>query len=366
MNYSFSFFDLWPYIFISLIFIICYNYDFKNTSKIIYLTLLFFTILRFEVGWDYFSYVAEIKEGVEYFKNSRYEPLSNLIFIMSASLKFYPLAFIIFGWLTLLFVFKSINNFSVKPVISWLVYYSLPLFFFASLSTLRQSLATVIILYSYKFLREKKDIKFFFAIFIATLFHTSGIFGILLWPIVKFQFNRTTNVIFFIVSFLFPIFLNDLLIGFADQIVTNVSLFSKYNWYLEHESVGTTKLQYLYFAFGIFNLIFYNRLTKLNSENKNFLNIANIGIVIFNVLSFEPISATRISAFFLVFLIYIIPYYPVIFKKNRLVIQPIIFILLLSISFFYLWIYIDSYESGVITKISFVPYKFWFNNIGSI
>jgi len=363
MYYNFSFFDLWPYIFITSAFIVCINYNFRNSSKIIYLILLIFTILRFDVGWDYFSYVAEIKEGVEYLKNSRYEPLSNSIFILSAILKFYPITFIIFGWLTLFFVLKSINNFSVKPVVSWLVYYSFPLFFFASLSTIRQSLATVIILYSYKFLKDKKNFNFLISILIATLFHSSAILGILLWPIVKFKFNKTINIVLFISSFIFPFFLNEIIINLAGRIVTGTSSFSGYIWYLNNETEGTTKLQYLYYAIGIFNLIFYNQLSKLNSENKDFLNFVNIGIVIFNMLSFEPISATRISAFFLIFLIYIIPYYPVIFKKYRQVIKPIIFILLLSISFFYLWLYIDSYESGEISKISFIPYKFWFNNI---
>lgn len=362
MRYNFNLFDLWPYILITVIFFFCFISKAKNKSKIIYFILFVFTIFRFDVGWDYSAYVAEINKGTDYLINSRYELLSKAIFILSSTLKFFPLTFIIFGWLTLLLVHKSIIKNSNKPVLSWLVFYSLPLFFFASLSTLRQSLATVFILYSYTFLKENKNIKFFTTIAIASLFHSSGILGLLLWLIYKFPMNKTANVIMLIISFAFPIYFNDLLLVWAEKITGSSSFFSSYVWYVENESEGTTMLQYLYYFFGIFNLIFYKRISRLNFENRNYLNIVTIGIVIFNLLSFSPIAATRISAFFLIFLIYIIPNYPLLFKKHKEIVQFILIILLIAITFIYLWIYIDAYENGITSKISFIPYKFWFIN----
>ena len=180
--YKFSILDLWPYIGIILIFILCYAYKLKNSSKIIYVVFLLFCILRYDVGWDYFAYVEEIKLGTI---NERYEPISKAIFKLGAIIDFYPLVFFVFAFFTLFLVRKSIQRYSNNPIISWLVYFSLPLFFFASLSTIRQGLAMAIILYSYKYLKEGKNLQFFISILIASLFHLSGLAGIFLWIVYK-------------------------------------------------------------------------------------------------------------------------------------------------------------------------------------
>jgi hypothetical protein len=66
----------------------------------------------------------------------------------------------------------------------------------------------------------------------------------------------------------------------------------------------------------------------------------------------------------LIFLIFIIPdYHKVTIKKHSRIINSIIFILLIVISFFYLNIYIKNYENAVLEKVSFLPYKTWINNL---
>ena len=357
--YKFLFFDLWPYFIISIIFILCYTYKIKNSSLILYYTLLIFCILRFNIGWDYITYVEEIKAGPVSILESRFEPLSKLVFLISAFLNFYPLTFIFFGWITLLLIYKSINKNSITPTISWLVYYSLPLFFFASLSTIRQSIATALLLYSYEYLKEKKDIKFILTISVATLFHISGLIGLLFWIIVKYPLNKKYNIILFI----FPLFANNIIINIIERAFLENGFFSALSWYLKAENEGTSKLQYLYYILGIINLFFYDKLIRLDKSNRIMISFVTFGVFIFNVLSFEPISATRISAFFLIFLMYLIPYYSKIFPNARKIIEQSLVLILIAISFFYLWIYIDTYIKNESVKISFIPYEFWFYNL---
>lgn len=361
--YKFSFFDIWPYFIIAAFFLLCYAYKLKNSSKIIFFVLLFFCVFRYDVGWDYMTYVDELKEGLDSISQSRYEPLSKFVFYLSSLMDFYPFAFFFFALITLYLVYKSINLFSINCTISWLVYYSLPLFFFASLSTIRQSIATAIILFSYKYLRDNNKIKYLVSIIIATLFHTSGIAGLLLWPVLKVPINRRISFIILFTSFLFPLYIEKIIISIIDSYFSGFEFANSLSWYLNAENRGTSILQYLYYFFGIFNLLFYNKLINLAPENRTYINLVTFGIVIFNLLSFEPISATRLSAFFLIFLIYIIPYYPFLFPKYVKVIRTSIFILLLAISFFYLWIYINAYANHELDKISFIPYKFWFMNL---
>jgi hypothetical protein len=359
--YEFSILDLWPYIGITLIFILCYVFNIKDRSKIIYITLLLFCIFRYDVGWDYSAYVEEIKLNVI---NERYEPLSKLFLKLAANLHFYPLAFILFAWPTLLLVYKSIEKYSNHPTLSWLVYFSLPLFFFASLSTIRQSLAAAIILYSYKYLKEGKNLQFFISILIASLFHLSGIAGIFLWIVYKLKLSRIVNIILFIISFIFPLFVKDIIMNFLSNYIPDSIVAVRLQFYIFAETQSPTLLQYLYYAFAVINLLFYDRLVKINESNKQYISFVTFGVVIFNLLSFEPISATRISAFFLIFLMYIIPYYPKIFpSKYQKLIEQIIFLLLITIVFFYLWIYISAYKNTQLEKISFIPYKFWFNHL---
>ena len=149
MEYNFFITDLWPYALIASAFLFCNLFKTKYSSKIIYLTLFIFSALRYDIGWDYTEYVSEIESGYNSIINSRFELLNKYIFLIGSYLNFYPIVFAIYSFLMLRIVYYSINKYSVNPLLSWLVFYSMPLFFFASLSTIRQSLAMILVFYSF-------------------------------------------------------------------------------------------------------------------------------------------------------------------------------------------------------------------------
>jgi hypothetical protein len=345
----------------STVFVVCFANNLKNSSKIIFVTLFLFSALRYDVGWDYMSYLGEIKGGVNELKSSRFEPLSKVILLASAITNFYPLAFIVFAFLTLKVIKMSIDRYSYNSTMSWLVYYSMPLFFFASLSGMRQSLAAVIILYSFHFAKNKKFLYFLISIIIASLIHSSALVGFLILPLTLIPVSRNMNILFLLLSF----FISSITKTFF---LNNFGVFSFYevvkDFYIDSESsksASLSTLQYLYFMICIFNLVFYNKLVSLNVINKQFITLSTFGIIIYNLLSFEAVSATRICTFFILFWIYLFPYYAqILSKKTPKVTVAIISFVLITLSFFYLNIYINAYENGIQEKASFLPYKFWF------
>src|SRR5699024_6474158 len=82
-----------------------------------------------------------------------------------------------------------IYNYSNNIWLSLYLLYILRYIFF-SMSGLRQAIALVIILYSYKFLCHESIYKFIFIIFIASLFHRSALVFLLAWLGTKLNYNR--------------------------------------------------------------------------------------------------------------------------------------------------------------------------------
>lgn len=355
------YFEFWPYILILIIITFASFGKPKYRSRLIFIAMLLFSGLRFDVGWDYTGYVGIIESGVESIGNSRIEPLSKIILQIGAYLGFYPLVFFIYAFFTLYFVHRMIIKYSFNRPLSWLVFYCMPMFFLASLSTIRQSLSMAIVLFSFNYIHEKKFFHYIIVILIATLLHYSSVFGLFLLLIYQRPFTRTTNVVVILCSF----FISDYLYNIVDIFMTNDYAYtSRYaKFYLNGDHHASTKLQYIYYTLVILNIVLYDRLVVSNPKNKVFIAITTFGMFLYNVLSFEPVTASRISAFFMVFWIFLIPdYLRLLEYRARMISNVVIHIFFIVMLFIYLNIYVSAFESGVNEKNSFVPYKSWMFN----
>jgi hypothetical protein len=360
MRYEYNPLDLWPYVLISFLFLVLHVTRKPSGDLIIFAALLIFCVLRYDVGWDYLAYIEESKEVFRNPGESRFEPLGGLIIYIAGYLEFFPIIFIFFSIATLGIYYIAINRYSTNRTMSWLVFYSMPLFFFASLSTLRQSLAVAIVFYSYHLVLTKKYLHFAIATILAIMFHESAIVGILLLPLIIFSIDRIACAGLLAVSF----FLSSSIEGLISNYSSELDLVLKIQTYITLDQPKSTLLQYLYNAIGITNLIFYRRLVATNPLNRKYISLVSFGLFAFNILSFEPVTAQRISTFFLIFMIYLIPDYKRIWSSG---VEKLaghgLFCLLIAMTFFYLYIYINAYQVGVLEKISFIPYRFWFNNL---
>lgn len=358
MEYYYSILDYFPYVIIFIVVCImelsAFNNKFK--SKFIYYVLLLFTILRYNVGWDYEMYKnAVLNANIE-----RFEPLSKLIFIICSAFNFYPLVFFVYGFSILYLTKIAIEKYSSNYVISWVVYITFPFFFLASLSTLRQSLTTSLILYSFYFAFKKRIYPFFIIILISSLIHSSGIFGLLVYPIVNIKIKRNILFIITIVSF----FISPIIENIIKPILLSYN-FNQLNFYLQNDiTEKSTILQYIVYIISIFNLLIYSRLKSIDQKAENFIKLSTFGLIVYNVLSFEPNSAFRIGGFFLSFWIYLFPLYSKIFSyKNAKFFNFNIVLILFLMFFLYLNILVNAYLNGVLEKVGLLPYDFWFNNL---
>lgn len=354
---EYSFIDLYPYILLLCFFLyvsFTNNINKEYKADIIFITILFFVILRYQVGWDYNSYLMIIESGETAIEESRFEPLSKYIFFLSNVLNFYPLTFITFGCLHLFLLRTVINKLCVDKPIAWIFYFLIPLFFLQDLSTIRQAVSTQFVFVSYLYLRENKYIKYALLVFVGTLFHKSAAVGFFLFVLNMKTIPNYVNWIIFIASF----FAQTLAKVLVNRFVTDGALLFYFN---EMETSSTSLLNYYYYAISLFFLINYNNFTRINKEYAKYIQISNFGIFIFNALLFEPITSTRTSLYFLYFWIPLFSAAHTISKtyRNRFVnLLPFIIVFL-----FFLMLYINGYNNNILEKVSFIPYRFWFNNL---
>lgn len=356
---TYSFFDLFPYVVILLLLILISSLKLskKNKSNFCFILLFLFFACRYEIGWDYNTYLFMFRQGMDYYQVQSYAPLSKLFFYIALKLNFYPILFILFS-LTHLFLLKiTIEKLSVNIVMSWTFYFLIPIFFINDLSTIRQAVATECIFFSYLFLRENNIKCYIIAVVVAFLFHSSAICGILLFFVNRYEFSKKINWIVFLLSFVLSHFIPFIMGYFA-----NIPIFSHFYYYLYNiESHSFNVLQYVFYAINIVVLACYDRFKALDEENVKYIQFGNLGVVLYNLFSIEPTTALRISTCYMLFWILLLPSLP----KMRLIKAPkFVYYIPFVLCFFYLLNnYIVSYNNGLVSTRAVFPYQFWWNNL---
>ena len=96
---------------------------------------------------------------------------------------------IIIGLISLIPLFVLINKDSPLPIISLIIFMT---FLFTDAEYLnRQWLAVVVLMFSYKYIRERKFVKFVICVLLAMCFHTSAIIFIVVYFIFRLPFSKT-------------------------------------------------------------------------------------------------------------------------------------------------------------------------------
>lgn len=353
MRLNYNFLDLYPYISLYIIFILINYSTYKEKYKffILFFILWLFTICRYDVGWDYLTYVEEIKRGVNYIEESRYELFSRSIFYWAIKWKFYPLIFIIFGTIQLILLAFGIYKLSTNKALSWTIYFLFPLFFLQDLSTIRQATATAFVFVSYYWLKNNQYVKFILFIIAGSLFHQSALYGFMIFFICKKELPLFVNWLLFILSFV---------VGNYWMYLISTLNIDRFNVYINgiYQSHSTSLLNYLYYIINLFILFNYRKLIKDNPDNLKYIQLSNWGIVTFNLFLFEPVASTRLSVFFLLFWILLLPSIVKIYKVKFIFIM---FFVIINICF--LMLYVNAFNSRILYKISFIPYDFWWNHL---
>ena len=256
--------------------------------------LFFVTCFRYNVGYDYHTYynyvIAEKSWGAEFF-----EFVPRMILLLARYFNAPLMFFAVINGAILILVIKEIYDESIVPFES-LVFF-ITMFYFGSLSTVRQWLGIAIIFYGFRYVVQRKFIKYLLCVIVATLCHTSAIISIVIY----FVYN------FFSVPFaLFCMCVGFLLGPKVMNILFRIPVFVVYEHYIDSGfTAGGNKIQYIYYLLFFFSLIIYF-LSKNRAKFGRLISIIAVGIVCSRV--FGATMGGRMALYFYVFFILLIPY----------------------------------------------------------
>ncbi len=259
-----------------------------------------------------------------------------------------------------LFILQFISNFLViitlyrykKQVPFWLsLMCFLTMFYCRNFNILRQSISLAIVFYMIKYLEEKNKIKFFLGIGVASLFHYSAVFGIVLYFIYEFcnnkeKKNKKRMYIIIGISILTCIFIEPVIRYLYYLKIVNYRV---YNYLFEYtKSELDVSIFDEIFKIFVLTIIFIKakKITKIWNLNY-FLILSTILEFIFYQLRIKIDFADRISLYFGYFVMLIMPQcYPFIPRCNgrEKVISKCIIVSILCLFWYYKFVYCGSCE----------------------
>jgi len=185
---------------LNLILIIIYDKIFKKLKKgksiyiiVVSIQLFFILALRgFTVGDDLDSYIAyykiigQMSLTVNFMELEKgYVLYNSILGHLSPDPRFF---FIVTSAILVVGISKFIHDYSKTPWLSYFLFITLG-FYAIDFGLLRQALAIIIVINGFKYVENRKFWKFGMSIVLATLFHTTAIFGILIYFLRYFKFT---------------------------------------------------------------------------------------------------------------------------------------------------------------------------------
>ncbi len=218
-------------------------------------------------------------------------------------------------------VSRLININSPEPYISYIGLISLGYFFF-SLTGLRQTMALALLLLSYSYLKDRKLTKFILIVVIASLFHSSALIFVVAYPL----FNMKIGI-----KHAFGVIGSLILATFFENLIREFILVLSWTDQLSEYANRDTSLTISGFIIqiSIFLFCLFFKKGVLISDNRNLglYNLIFLG-VIFQAFSTVIAEFFRISMFFSIYSIVLIPIAINTIKDNN--IKVIVYLLVIT------------------------------------
>ena len=318
--------------------------------------IVFFSVFRFDVGWDYSVYwtlPVPIEDGWDalwreyewrsaYAEFSRFEPMARFFYLIAAYFDCRILLFVIYGVLTYSLIFSTILRYAKDPVTSILAF--LAFNYLIPLGEMRQGLAIAIVFFSLRYIIDKQPVRFLFCIALAGLGHFSAFAMVLLYPLYHFFSFRMT-------------FITTIILLVCGEIVQSTILSStRYQGYLDFESVGG---RYLRLIFIFIFILLYCATHFFSSKEDKEGNIALLKICLIGVtfpFIFGNHIGGRISNYFNIYQTLLFSNALIMVNQKHLMFRMLLHLLL--VSYFFLLIFWSSLSPT--RKSPFIPYRCYF------
>ena len=196
------------------------------------------------------------------------------------------------------------NTTRINQVVLAYVIYMGNFYGFFSITGIRQTLATAFLLWSYKFIVDRKISHFLLFVFIASLFHISALIFIPLYFISEFKKPKLLFR-FAVLGFpLFMVFKNQLAVFFVNFVEAE----DRFGVYAEqYETGGSLVLTALHVFIGVWALIVYKKMMIIAPSTFRMYNMFALALFFFPLQWVNP-SAGRIAQYFTVVIMVWIPY----------------------------------------------------------
>lgn len=242
---------------------------------------------------------------------------NDLHYVMFYSLVF-SLSFVLFYY-----------KYSKNVFISILLYITIGNFAM-SMTGLRQTMAIIIVLYSFKYITERKFLKFLLLVIMASTFHLSVLICIPIYFLFGANLKKKDVIfIFCIVLCLIP--LNKI---FYRYLTSVVSLFPKYQIYIGFPYKLNPLVVLVALSINLFPILFWNIFDDINIQEKkviSFLFICSSLYSVFNIIAMNDVMINRLSFYFKPFNELMIPFvlYYIRGKEEKMILTTVIIMLLI-------------------------------------
>lgn len=313
-------------------------------------TLAFFIIfilsaLRFDVGYDYSMYYELIVGNIKWYTDqiNRIEFLPRQLIIFSNFINFPQFFFIITSFLIIFFFYKGIKENSEDKWISTLIFVCFPLFYFMSLSIVRQYVAVAILFYSFKYIKQRQIWRYLAVVTLCFFIHKSFILALPLYFFYGNFVNKKIILAIFILSF----FSSDLL-AFVIQLFSE-----RYSIYFTRISGDGGNLMLLAFqVIGLLLLPLVYNFRDRNDKDFNFYLLSYFfGLFIWASLSKFGHAGIRGGLYYMSFTILLIPHLKKKIKEYKIIQESFSII---CFCFFFINLYIGSQHK---IKDANLPYQ---------
>lgn len=223
----------------------------------------------------------------------------------------------------------------------WLSYLAfLLLYYNRSLNMVRQSISIAIVLYSYKYIKDKSYVKVLLLFLLALSFHNSVIIGIPIILIIMLSNSKISSTIKIVISmltfliiFLFMCYYNQII----SFLTSNGIIDSRYTFYASSDSTGNVILiDYVFKAMIFLITVLLYKLLKKNTNCTDFIYFIWIEFLLYHLAFFVPYTQ-RLSYYFGYFNIFVISQISKCFKgtSSRIIVNSLVIVFMLA--FWYLY-----------------------------
>lgn len=310
-----------------------------------------FSMFRYGVGVDYFSYI-DFFNLIGAGKNTYMEP--GFVYIIKFVHYIGGTFQVVFAITSLIFIFFYMNFIvgnSRLPALSIFLFLTLPPLYLASFNGIRQFLAVAIFAYSIRYIIDKSFVKFLLFILLGSSFHVTILLMLPLYFVLR---KRLTAVHIGLLIVCFVILMQS-----VNLIIPLIGISPRYLIPDLQNNSDSSPIAFLLILVSLTSIIFRSKFTNPDSTKTNvFINLIFFGALVAMApmfLNIQAVLITRMTSYFTFSLLFLIPEYVLLLKKNKLHILLLLLILLLGCGYYFYDVFTIGY------KVKLMPYNFNFN-----